>query len=1556
MGDLVMIDETLLKDDKKEEDVVAPDTGWYNTYKDNISQLQDKVDVETNLPPSVSMNNNFGENAKIELGTYVQDNTDKLADYHKKAQTYATYEGQQQFDVEKSNFISIISETFPSFEIFDEARIAAVDGKDSFTGSDGADYAIPAVMMTKQEKPWYYDNEGNVDLSQYADHTKAAQRGDNLPTEKNEDGEEVFSDLEYDDQVDNAELMDSLRRRHGSKTNAELLEIWASEQHNINYNITRLGYDAATLQNLTRQEKKDYLLQMETWDRVGSFGDKSQDFWDQLLEIAGALSKDLTTYVGFGTLGVGFFAKFGAKEVSKDALKLFLKQSVKERVKFTAKAGAVEGFFYGLSDSVLRQGIEQKAAEKITVLSDVELEATRTTLDTAAGTLGGGTLGGVLGYGAAKLSNSRNAADVVAESLVDDAAVKAVDTEQVQKVEAIEADAPVQKTAEVKQEFKEVAYDPLDSNLRKGRGSYKTTPLIFNNDVEKAVYFAGNVNKPSKHNAKYVAYAMKQLNMSSEDVQLLGKHMRAQIGKNLAARGGDATVPLKLDFSVIPKGKKVAIKAATKDNVDADVEVTAEKVAPTEQELQSAQQLIDAIDNVDPNAPLNPKDGAPINFERTYIYDLKASQGIMEHYKLTSDKALNADTERAAMKILMSFKSKDDVVKFLAKFEGGLDINTIHIDGTVARMIYASEATRLARALETAGTPIERLGVIINNEAHMHSVQAVATTVQRNSTAGGRFLQANNIKVTAVNDYLVNLIDASKAINKATEEGKAKGLEGDELTEFVEKAFSADDLKALEKEMDGLISEMDAHNKHQRGAGVSHSRDEDWVMKNQRILTEVWLASNLYNMATQTGAILGSLAKRSTMKGEAYIAWMLGKTFNSKDRAKWNEMRALQKGDFAKGIETLNMLFRMMKFGGQKSGTIMQVQSLDGYASRWDDHTDNGAINAAYLGFENPDNLLKRVVNQTLDKSGNAMRAPFTALSLADDVMKRIFYLPHIRSQATRQANELYPNDATAHSNHIEDMVAAYDIYYVKKGKRDSTVRIAYDKEMDQWKKDNPDADYDALKEAEFKAQESSEKLVEFTEDENILIKRVGIDDINHEKALAYVREMLFQTDIPVDSHTSVGRGLGALKKTRDVIPLLQTQFPYLKTVLNMTKDTLQRFPLTAAFSRDMRADIMAGGVRRDNAVAKLVMGSSITYAGKLLYEEGIITATTDFKDYQTSSATGVKGAMLNIPGTDTWIPLNRIEPYGSLLLLAANGMKMLDENKRIRAILEVAKADPEAIQDDLQLLKDMETNFLAIQGTLTMQMLTEKSGATGIKKLLAVLQNPDSKSSKQWIYQYTTGFIPAHSGFRQAFEGESSYEAKTFEEHMRKKLGIMAEKYGDRDTIDLLGEQNNDIQRIAGVHWRSSKPKVDLVLAELHKIRPGFRKSDGVMTIAGTGVVVELNYKQTYELNSLMSDPEVNVRKEIFKLTMDPAYQGLPDGVPGESIGKYPTKVTELRRVYGLAKQAAQGLYLSRHKKEVEKIIQSSVNLFKIQKNIGIEETSTDKNTSAILKLMRGE
>ena len=1102
--------------------------------------------------------------------------------------------------------------------------------------------------------------------------------------------------------------------------------------------------------------------------------------------------------------------------------------------------------------------------------------------------------------------------------------------------------------------IKEVPFAPLPVNLAKANGFYKTSRVTFANDVQKAVYIAGNDTKPSKNYTAFLNYASEQLGMSPEDVVRLGKAMRPYLEDQLRSRPVSSINALDLSKMNFPTMRKVAVKetgetTATRGNVAAVEEDMVTSKVTYSVTPEQAQSFVDAVNNVDHNAPRTPAEGAKINFEKGGFINEDIAQAIVDENKLDLGVLTDVELERTAMDKLLSFKSIDDMNTYVQ--EVAAKTENLPADTVTVRMIFANEVNNTVEPFERAKTVQEKVAYLVNNPILLESASATGKVVQQNSTAAGRVLRSQKIPIEQLNIAIGNVADNLKAFNEKVKQFEKNGFTKEETIA----AFSEKDLDALFKSMDELSDINDASNRSLTKGLPGHDRAENPFMKLQRTLTEIWLSGNLAQIGTMSAALAGSLIKRSVLKGESYFRWLVGKSFNMAERDKWNEVKAYNEGNYAASNETLRMLIRMItKDTGEGIEGILQRESLDGWNTKWDSEVSHGAIEKGYIGFEDPNTIFKHVVNNVIDDTGLLVRAPFNILTLADDIMKRVYYSPYVKYLATKEANLLFPDSALAHELHIQKTVKAYEVFYSKQGQRVNTMKVAITKEMEEFKKNNPEATTNDIIAAEHMAEKNAEALVKFTAEEEALLKEYPIDPAKHEQAMVHLREMLFQSDIFADNAARKGPTaaiIGSMGKLIHNIPLLQTQLPYIKTVLNMAKDTIQRFPATALLSRDMRADLKAGGIARANAVSKIMMGTAMTAFGAYLYENGFITPTSDPKNYETEAAVRQQGAMIRIPGLDFDIPLNRLDPVGSYLLLSANALQLLEEKRRIEEIINEAKYSPE-LEADKEILDKMEKSYLAIFVTLGGQIFTEKSGAKGLKDLQDVVTHWDSEMAAQWFKKYATGFVPLHSFMRSVNEGTVSFEAKTWLEHYRQKIGKMSQKYGDRNTINFLGERNDKVQRL-GNYWRTSTALTeDPLLTKLYEYQPGFKKMDEKLTLPN-GIIIDLDYKDKYELQTYMSHPYVDARGKLQEVLDDKEFQALPLGVAGENVGPFKTKISILNTVYSNIKKAAEGQYIEDNYDTINRKYNAHITINDIKSS---NESKSSKRRAKVIEIRKGK
>lgn len=117
-------------------------------------------------------------------------------------------------------------------------------------------------------------------------------------------------------------------------------------------------------------------------------------------------------------------------------------------------------------------------------------------------------------------------------------------------------------------------------------------------------------------------------------------------------------------------------------------------------------------------------------------------------------------------------------------------------------------------------------------------------------------------------------------------------------------------------------------------------------------------------------------------------------------------------------------------------------------------------------------------------------------------------------------------------------------------------------------------------------------------------------------------------------------------------IPGARYVFPFIRTPANIMDYTWERTPVLNVLNNQMREDFLAGGVRRDTAVAKTAIGGAFYIMAAQLAAEGKITGHLDKK----SSAEKLGGQQAySIKVGDTYYAYNRLDPIGMIFGLAAD-------------------------------------------------------------------------------------------------------------------------------------------------------------------------------------------------------------------------------------------------------------------------------------------------------------
>lgn len=118
--------------------------------------------------------------------------------------------------------------------------------------------------------------------------------------------------------------------------------------------------------------------------------------------------------------------------------------------------------------------------------------------------------------------------------------------------------------------------------------------------------------------------------------------------------------------------------------------------------------------------------------------------------------------------------------------------------------------------------------------------------------------------------------------------------------------------------------------------------------------------------------------------------------------------------------------------------------------------------------------------------------------------------------------------------------------------------------------------------------------------------------------------------------------------------PALKVILPFTRTPANILNFTFERTPLAPLMS-DFRANISAGGPRRDLALAQLGLGTTVMMATADLAMSGGITGRgpTEKGERQALSRSGWQPYSIKVG--ERWYTYNRLDPVGSLLGLSSD-------------------------------------------------------------------------------------------------------------------------------------------------------------------------------------------------------------------------------------------------------------------------------------------------------------
>lgn len=149
--------------------------------------------------------------------------------------------------------------------------------------------------------------------------------------------------------------------------------------------------------------------------------------------------------------------------------------------------------------------------------------------------------------------------------------------------------------------------------------------------------------------------------------------------------------------------------------------------------------------------------------------------------------------------------------------------------------------------------------------------------------------------------------------------------------------------------------------------------------------------------------------------------------------------------------------------------------------------------------------------------------------------------------------------------------------------------------------------------------------------------------------------------DTKIGTVGELGKFGESLRRGKKIGPYARVIIPFVRTPTNIASYALERTPLAFA-SRSVREDIAAGGARRDLALGKIAVGSTIMAISSDMAMQGQITGNGPVNPKMKSTLRMSGWQPYSIKVGDTYYAYNRLDPLGALLGIAADTTEIIGQ------------------------------------------------------------------------------------------------------------------------------------------------------------------------------------------------------------------------------------------------------------------------------------------------------
>ncbi|WP_337996264.1 hypothetical protein [Oleispirillum naphthae] len=443
--------------------------------------------------------------------------------------------------------------------------------------------------------------------------------------------------------------------------------------------------------------------------------------------------------------------------------------------------------------------------------------------------------------------------------------------------------------------------------------------------------------------------------------------------------------------------------------------------------------------------------------------------------------------------------------------------------------------------------------------------------------------------------------------------------------------------------------------------------------------------------------------------------------------------------------------------------------------------------------------------------------------------------------------------------------------------------------------------------------KQGSEEYVDFVEDFFGKAFDPETGRLLDDRARQWSREATFTQDLRTDTWSGKKSFSETMSSAANNHPLLRgTVLPFVRTPANLMRNLWDHTPVFGQLRKQFWTDISRGSPeQKAMAIGKLTTGAAMWSGAAMLAAEGHITGGGPQGDSALmAEKKGTGWEPYSIKCKDGWVPVSRLDPFGSIFAIAAD-------------FVEMSGRISQETQDELALnmtvgLADVLEKYSTAAGTSLINNVVQKSYLKGLIDTFTLFsrnagQLTTEELYRKMIYQRVASYIPAYA--QTVNQDDAFREVRSLLDAVKSRVpGLSTSLPPKRDELGDVVTRDGDF--LAGVIHESavwpfakSDYKNDPVRDEIARLGeqlgipvfPRLPKKEGNLdyteiTNTETGQTV---YDRLIELMGTTTRHGLTLKEALAREIQKAGYQHSGEGNTALPVSRKLERLRDVRNLY---------------------------------------------------------